>query len=104
VSPYGAHRRLQQLPQPLQITPSTLPEQFDAPSTGAPHVPKPPSFALHAPEQQSPARLHTSPVCEQNELLMLHTPSLHSCEQHWSLLSHGLPLVRHVVFSGTHLF
>lgn len=102
--PYGAHKRLQQPPQPLQIVPSTWPEQFDAPVAGSPHVPSPPSCALQLPEQQSPARLQTSPVCEQNELLMLHTPSLHSCEQHCSLLSHALPLVRHVVLSGTHLF
>jgi len=68
VSPKGAHSLLQQLPQPLQIVPSTWPAQFDAPVAGSPQMPSLPSTALQLPEQQSPARLHTSPVCAQNEL------------------------------------
>jgi hypothetical protein len=82
VSPKGAHRRLQQLPQPSQIVPSTPPSQFDAPVAGVLQMPMPPSAAEQLPLQQSPARLHTSPVCAQNELPSLHTPSLHSLEQH----------------------
>jgi hypothetical protein len=82
--------------------PSTWPAQFDAPVTGKPHVPSLPSPALQLPEQQSPGRLHTSPVCAQNELAIWQTPSLHSFEQHCSLLSQALPLVRQVALSATH--
>jgi hypothetical protein len=82
VSPYGAHSRLQQLPQPLQTVPSTPPEQLLAPVAGSAQMPMPPLAAVQLPEQQSPARLHTSPVCEQNELASLHAPSLQSLEQH----------------------
>lgn len=82
MSPNGAHKRLQQLPQPLQTVPSTPSLQYVAPTTGVLQIPTPPLAAEQLPLQQSPSRLHTSPVCAQNELLSLHTPPLHSLEQH----------------------
>lgn len=103
LDPNGAHKRLQQLPQPLQTVPSTSPEQLDEPVAGTPQTPRPPLAAEQVPEQQSPARLHTSPVWAQNELLSWHTPPLHSCEQHWPFASQALPLVRQVVFNARHL-
>jgi hypothetical protein len=58
---------------------------------------------LHVDEQHSPSRLHTSPVCTQNDAPRLQWPSSQSCEQHSLLLPHSLPLVLQLVFSGLHL-
>ena len=103
LSPNGAHSRLQQLPQPLQTVPSSSPEQLDEPLGGRLQVPMPPSAAEQLPEQHSLPRLHTSPLWTQKELLNWQAPSRQSFEQHWSLLSQALPLVRHVVFSAAQL-
>jgi hypothetical protein len=84
----------------LHTVPSTSPEQLDGPLAAASHVPSLPSAALQLPEQQSPARLQTSPDCAQKELLSLQEPPLHSFEQHWSFWSHALPLVRQLLFNA----
>jgi hypothetical protein len=61
VEPWGAHRLLQQSPQPLHTAPGT-PLQFAGPSGGDPQVPTAaPSWTSQMPEQQSPPRLQMSP-------------------------------------------
>jgi hypothetical protein len=105
VSPYGAHKRLQQLPQPLQTVPSSWPEQFDAAVGGCPQLPSVwPSAISQRDEQHSASREQTSPVWAQNEEARLQRPASHSCEQHWLLSLHSLPAVLQLVLSGTQLF
>src|SRR5438552_659310 len=60
----------------------------------------PPEVALQLPEQQSPARAHTSPGWMQNDDAMSQTPLLHSFEQHSLLPAHVLPDVLHEVLSA----
>jgi hypothetical protein len=63
VTPNGAQRRLQQLPQSVHTVPSTPPLQNDGPLGGAPHVPIiAPLAMVHVPPQQSAAFEQTSPV------------------------------------------
>lgn len=60
--PCGAHKRLQQSPQPLQTVPST-PEQKVEPEGGVAHVPTDAPLAIvHCPEQQSGSFEQMSPV------------------------------------------
>jgi hypothetical protein len=55
------------------------------------------------PPQHCRSLEHASPVCRQNDTRPSHVVPLHTDEQHWLLLVHGLPDVLHPVFSGAHL-
>jgi hypothetical protein len=84
VGPYGAHRRLQHVPQPLQNDPSTAPLQRVLPGAGTLHVPSvAPAAMLQIPPQQSPPCTHASPVWMQYDPPSAQCPSLpQRCEQH----------------------
>jgi hypothetical protein len=74
-----------------------------APLGGRPQTPiEAPWAMLQLAEQQSPSRLHTSPLCTQKELASWQWPSLQSAEQHCEFVLHSLPPVLHVVLSGLH--
>src|SRR5262245_24201024 len=104
VSAYGAQRRLQHCPQPLQNVPSTAPLQRVPPGFGTSHVPSvAPAAMLQIPPQQSPPCTQASPVWMQYEPPSEQVPPLQRCEQHWSLVEHWLPAVLHVGFSGVHV-
>jgi hypothetical protein len=84
VGPYGAHKRLQHVPQPLQYSPSTPPVQRVAPGFGALHVPSvAPAALVQMPPQQSLPRTHASPDWMQYDPPRAQWPSLpQRCEQH----------------------
>jgi len=107
VSAQGPQFLLQQLPQPLQRTPSCvqLPVPVVPTSLQTPSV-APDAFE-QKPPQQSRSRAQTSPGWMQNEAPSTHLPPEQSPEQHppapLSGAVHGLPAVRQAVLSGWHL-
>ncbi len=107
VSAQGPQFLLQQLPQPLQRTPSCvqLPVPVVPTSMHTPSV-APAAFEQNPP-QQSRSRAQTSPGCMQNDAPRTHVPPEQRPEQHPpappSIAVQGLPAVRQVVLSGWHL-
>jgi hypothetical protein len=113
VSAHGPQLRLQQLPHPLQSTPSWV--QLPAPvvwtSWQTPSVA--PCALAHHPPQQSVSREQASPGWMQNDAPSTHLLFAHSPEQQRApappspgapLAVHGLPAVRQAVLSGTHFW
>ena len=100
----GPQFLLQQLPQPLQRTPSCvqLPVPVVATSMQTPCA-APDAFE-QKPPQQSRSRAQTSPGWMQNDAPSTHLPPEQSPEQHPpappSVAEHGLPAVEQVVLSG----
>ena len=102
--PKGAHRRLQQSPQPPHTTPST-PVQNAEPLGGISHVPSVlPGAIVQPPVQQSCGREHTSPGWMQKDTPKEHLPPTQVFEQHCPAVAavHSLPEVSQVAFSGAH--
>jgi hypothetical protein len=110
VSAQGPQFRLQQLPQPLQRTPSCV----QLPTPEVPTSMQVPSVAPEAfeqkPPQQSRSRAQTSPGWMQNEEPSAHLPPVQSPEQQPParppsplVAVHGLPAVRQALLSATHL-
>jgi len=89
----------------VHSVPSTPALQFVEPGVGWPHVPSVwPLAIVHNPPQHSASCAHASPFWVQNDEGPQVPPELHSPEQHASPpCMHGLPSVRQVVLSGTHL-
>jgi len=106
VRAHGPQLRLQQLPQPLQSTPSCvqLPVPVVAMSWQTPSA-APPVLAQRPP-QQSVSRAQTSPGWMQNDAPSTHFPPEQRPEQQLAALPsgalavHGFPAVAQVVFSG----
>jgi hypothetical protein len=107
VSAHGPQFLLQQLPQPLQRTPScvqlpvpVVPTSMQTPSAA-------PEVFEQKPPQQSRSRAQTSPGWMQNDAPRTHLPPEQRPEQHPpappSVAVQGLPAVRQVVLSGWHL-
>jgi hypothetical protein len=100
-------QRLQQLPQPLQRTPSCWhwPVPVVATFMQTPCV-APEAFE-QKPPQQSRSREQTSPGWMQNDEPSAHLPALQRPEQQPpappAVAVQGLPAVRQVVLSGLHL-
>jgi hypothetical protein len=97
----GAHRRLQQSPQPLHSCPSTL-VQYAGPVGGAAQEPTVwPVAITQLAVQQSPSRPHASPGWMQKDapsaqcLLASHRP-----EQQPALAAQSLPAVLHLELSA----
>ena len=110
VSAHGPQFRLQQLPHPLQRTPSCVhwPVPVVAMSPQTPWVA--PAAIEHRPPQQSRSREQTSPGWMQNEEPSAHLPPVQRPEQQPparppspAVVVQGLPAVRQAVFSGWHL-
>jgi len=113
VSAQGPQLRLQQLPQPLQSTPSCM--QVPAPLVMTSwHTPRvAPDCFEHHPPQQSTSREQASPGWMQNDEPSTQWPALHSPEQQVfaaaaspdvdAVASHGLPAVMQAVVRGWHL-
>ena len=106
-SAQGPQFLLQQLPQPLQRTPSCvqLPVPVVATSMQTPWVAAPEAFE-QKPPQQSRSRAQTSPGWMQNDEPSAHVPFLQRPEQQPpappSGPAQGLPAVRQVVLSAWH--
>jgi hypothetical protein len=108
VSAHGPQLRLQQLPQPLQSTPSCM--QVPAPlvwtSWQTPRVA--PVCFEHQPPQQSVSREQASPGWMQNDEPSTQWPLLHRPEQHVFAAdpspdgAQGFPAVMHAVVRGWH--
>jgi hypothetical protein len=100
VRAHGPQLRLQQLPQPLQSTPSCTqdPAPVVATSWQTPRVA--PLAIAHEPPQQSVSRAQTSPGWMQNEAPSAQVPPEQSPEQQSPAALQGLPAVLQVAFSG----
>jgi hypothetical protein len=107
VSAHGPQLRLQQLPQPLQRTPSCVhwPVPVVEISVQVPSVA--PAAIEQKPPQQSRLREHTSPGWMQNEEPSTHLPLEHRPEQQPpatppspAVAVQGLPAVRQAVLRG----
>jgi hypothetical protein len=100
----GAHKRLQQSPQPVQSTPSTL-VQYEGPFGGSAQVPTVfPVAIVQSAAQQSLSCAQLSPGWVQKEAVSAQclVPS-HNPEQQSPLAAHVLPAVEQLVLSGVHV-
>jgi hypothetical protein len=107
VSAQGPQFLLQQLPQPLQRTPSWVHWPVPVVETFMQTPCVAPEAFEQRPPQQSRSRTQTSPGWMQNDDPSAHVPFLQSPEQQPPALpavdEQGLPAVRQVVLSGWHL-
>jgi hypothetical protein len=104
VGPYGAQRRLQQSPHPLQTFPSTPSWQYVEPAGAAAQVPTVlPLGTSQIEEQQSCAFVQMSPCWTQKEAPSWHFPPRHRFEQQFELAVQSLPAVLQEVFNAAHL-
>jgi len=103
LSGQGAQILLQQLPQPLQMTPScwhepapVVPGSLQTPTVA-------PVARWHQPVQQSVSRPQTSPGWMHQEAPSAHLPFVHRPEQHGAVAPasgpHGLPDVAQLLLS-----
>jgi hypothetical protein len=104
VSAQGPQFLLQQLPQPLQSTPSCVQLPVPVVPTSMQTPCAAPEAFEQNPPQQSRSRAQTSPGWMQNDAPSTHLPAVQSPEQHPpappSVGLHGLPAVRQVALSG----
>ena len=107
MSAQGPQFLLQQLPQPLQRTPSCVQLPVPVVETSMQTPSAAPEAFEQKPPQQSRSRAQTSPGWMQNDAPSTHLPPEQSPEQQPpappSVAVQGLPAVRQVVLSGWHL-